>query len=781
MAGLTPEEINKLVRETSKKISGGQAAITAADVKNILTIFEQFTANFADWTEDLAKDFVKETREILGIDKKANFLDELDDQLKSNRKKSKEEVAEMMITFYNKVVDDITDVFKDYGKKLYEDTIKPLATSVVNGFMSVKNFISAGFDNVKGFFRDGLIKFGSVFRKVLTADIKGMFFDAVSLLKSSLINILSIPLKILNGIFSTVVSMASMLFNLTKFAFQFIYNTLSFIANAALKISSFLLKVVLKVAYKILSTVATVALNVIGFVTKSVLAPLLFVAGTVGLILFAVWIIYGGLKKFFAGDPTGVFGSVGSFFGWIIDEFTTFIKNTFKIGGAFSEWMNEWWVNVWEGDLVSFDNPDGERSGGLKAALYSLVGDFIDVLHDWWYGPGSNKFGAGGISKQLMDWFLGKDGKSGFLGSVKDFLFGAGSATKSFFDLFSDFITDNQWFQSLMAGVEKVKKVINEIANSQWFKETISKASVIGGIATSDDLNAGEKLVGSAAVAFSSSGSIFGQMVQEAGDTTGPMRVKFNELNEYAKYIGSVMSAKYLQMLLAGDPEAKDVNKFIKNNFTIDSLSKYLPPRIVSGLKSNGQDAEFEEALRYQKGHVQLLHRFAFGDYKGDVGRNGLKQSVDDVLKNATIISADIIKKKGNPTSLIALENDYESLRKSISGLSDNVKMFAKGGIVTSPTRAIIGEGKSPEMVIPLNDSGVRFVQEAMEGITVENYVGSDGKTLSSVDSKLDAILALVKNANVPVQQHVSVPVAKPNNDAYVADMVARGMFEYVK
>ena len=41
---------------------------------------------------------------------------------------------------------------------------------------------------------------------------------------------------------------------------------------------------------------------------------------------------------------------------------------------------------------------------------------------------------------------------------------------------------------------------------------------------------------------------------------------------------------------------------------------------------------------------------------------------------------------------------------------------FAKGGVVTGPTTALIGEAGHSEAVIPLNDRGAKFMQETMGG-----------------------------------------------------------------
>lgn len=53
---------------------------------------------------------------------------------------------------------------------------------------------------------------------------------------------------------------------------------------------------------------------------------------------------------------------------------------------------------------------------------------------------------------------------------------------------------------------------------------------------------------------------------------------------------------------------------------------------------------------------------------------------------------------------------------------------LAKGGIVTGPTNALIGEGKSAEAVIPLDQTLTKYMAEAMKeaggagGITVNFY-----------------------------------------------------------
>jgi len=77
---------------------------------------------------------------------------------------------------------------------------------------------------------------------------------------------------------------------------------------------------------------------------------------------------------------------------------------------------------------------------------------------------------------------------------------------------------------------------------------------------------------------------------------------------------------------------------------------------------------------------------------------------------------------------------------------------FANGGIVNGPTNALIGEGGSPEAVIPLNSRGSDFMQRAFGGMgngqKVEQTIVLDGRVLArSVSDNLPSVLRM---AGVP-------------------------------
>jgi hypothetical protein len=771
MANLSPEEVNKLVRETSKRMNNGSAAVTMADLKSVLTVFEEFTENFDDWTDTLVADFIKETRKTLGLDKKVTLIDELEKDIKKEKKNEKEENAALMASFYDKVVGSISKVFKDYGQKFYENAIQPIAKTIVDNFTKVKEFFVNGFDNIKTFVKDAFFKFGSVFRKVLIGDIKGVLSDAFSIFKSTLMSVLAFPIKLLTGIFSTVVSIASTLYSIAKFAFTFIYKSLSFIASTALRISGFLLRVVLKVAYKILSTVASVVFNVVGFITKSVLGPLLFIAGTLALVLLGIYVFGKGLKAFFNGENS-IFGNIGKAFNWIGTTIMDYVKSFFKINGTFFDIMNSWWMEIWEGQEITLESGiSGGKSGGLKDAFGGVFSSIIDAFSTWWYGKDANTFGLGGASKTLKDWFMGENGKTGFLGSMKNFLFGDGSASKSFFDIFTTWISKNEWFQNISKWLSEAWEIVSDISKSDWFKNVISSSKAIANAATTttgygetfDSIGTGGFALGIATGVLDSTKYDGSTMNVNQGIISEKESATFSMWKDALKHL---VDAQFVSTVLSnGDPK-----KFM-DAITLENLKKYLPDYISARLKND--NGSFIDDI---KSDVEILNKYAYNPKAGGFDYTGLfDYRVQQILQQK-----DVTTNASRSPFLSLIENDYDMVRDNIQKMSANVKEFATGGIVTGPTRALIGEAKTPEMVIPLNDSGIRFVKEAMDGMSTQSFSNPDGdKKIDSVDKKLDMLIDIVKNQPAPVQQTPITPLSNP--DASVAELVSRGAFEYYK
>jgi hypothetical protein len=79
-------------------------------------------------------------------------------------------------------------------------------------------------------------------------------------------------------------------------------------------------------------------------------------------------------------------------------------------------------------------------------------------------------------------------------------------------------------------------------------------------------------------------------------------------------------------------------------------------------------------------------------------------------------------KRIGYPPAWIVseyIDNNY-SLIKNPNLMIDyvdfltKIPQFMKGGIVKDPTLAVIGEGGSPELVIPINKEGINFIYSSL-------------------------------------------------------------------
>lgn len=761
MAELSPEMINKLIQDTRKQIGSKESVpVTIGDFNKMLSILEEMTKTLDNWTEDSVDDYIKAVREAIGLDKKNSLIDQLEADKNKEKKEEAATYDKRMSEFTKQLMNELGSIFKTAFSEFYEKSIKSAAKGIADVYNDISTDIRIGISGLKDFVAEGLYKFGGSFRKLLMLDFKGAFLDMFSLVKSSFIALLKVPLKILSGIFWSISKVAGMLYGMAKFVFGFIWNTISVIAKTALKISWYITKFVLKVAYKILSTVASVAFNVIGFITSKLLSPVLFIAGAVALVLIGIYALGAGLRSFFNGESS-IFGTIESVFGWIGDTIIDSVKWFFKLNGTFFDIMNEWWLDIWEGEtikinagIVKFDT--GVRTGGgLKDTFNSMFGQTIAFISAWWYGEGQNTFGNGGASKLLKDWFLGEDGKSGFLGTMKDFIFGEGSQSKSFVDLLTEWIEGNEWYHEIKEWIEYSYNIIKDIAESDWFKNTISFVKGVKNINTTKtgygDMV--DNYASGATTALFSIGVATGILDADHFAGADESDMNYNEgkftgtealsWSAWTAAVEKLITAKAIGTIRSGG----DIDKFIKN-ISWRNLKGLMPDMFSSRLTQNGGGVALAESLKTDIS--KLKEPFWFADQLKNI-----KETED--ISNP--------KYRESHPMMARLEDEYDKIRTAVA--------FALGGIVTGPTRALIGEAKTPEMVIPLNDRGVNFVHETMSKLQPES---SESKDMSN---KLEQIINLVKRTGHPTTTASTAPAR--NTGISMSEMVSKGMLEHRK
>lgn len=788
MANLTPEELNKLVRSTTKKMNSGES-VSSADIKNILSIFEKFTENFDYWTKDIVDDFIKESRKVLGLDKNVDLLDQLEKDSKEGKVSDKKQAEETMSKFSKDMTLKIANIFKNFSIDIYENAFKPMAKNIIENFSKITTHIGSGFKNIKVFFTDSIFKFGSIFRNLLVGDITGVISDAFSILKTTLVGILSLSINILKSIFSSVSFMVTTLYNLAKFAFKFIYKSLIFIAKTAFMISSFMIQFVFKVAYKILTTVSTIATNVIGYVASAVLTPLLFVAGSVALLIFSVYLLFNGLKLFFAGGNSP-FGTITTVFNSIITSITSFFTDNafFK---PFTNFLNEWWMDIWEGESVKLAIPlvgnidTGVRTGGLNLVFGGIVSDILETLSTWWYGKNGDKFGTGGVSKDLKEWWQGADGNGGLIGTIKNSIFGPGSAGLTFMEILKQ--TFNPIFSSILRFVGSAVKIIAKIArylpgiNAAVSMSELAQLEGFGdnfqGMADKLDLN-------SAGIQLKKERNILLDKKKGAnGIDVASITAQIDQNKKQSDFITSGEKNNLITMALDRFKSIYIANKMDLYEDYFGKNKSFLNLGFV-----NKSEVDLKNELEREMPNIlkQMSDKLGYvGQYKPNIDLETIETNIS-ALKNLGIMGyRSFFGDKKFLDSLDLLNNkefsdDY--LKNYLKGMGfynysgDKARLFATGGIVTGPTRAIIGEGEYPEMVIPLNDSGVKFIHEAVEGIN-QPYIG-DNSSSTKFENKIDTVISMLKD----MPNRSSAPVIVPSGSTTdVAEMVSMGIFEYNK
>lgn len=162
---------------------------------------------------------------------------------------------------------------------------------------------------------------------------------------------------------------------------------------------------------------------------------------------------------------------------------------------------------------------------------------------------------------------------------------------------------------------------------------------------------------------------------------------------------------------------------------------------IVRGLIKN-VTIVVEAVVGVLSGFITYIEGVFTGDWeKAWEGIKNIFSSIMDAIKGVFSGVIDWISGKINGLidSITSIPEKLKSIKSvSVGGFSFNVPQFASGGIVKSPTLAMIGEGKSAEAVVPL-DKLPSIMAEAMKNIGGGHNITIYTQELDS--QKLDQIV----------------------------------------
>jgi len=271
-------------------------------------------------------------------------------------------------------------------------------------------------------------------------------------------------------------------------------------------------------------------------------------------------------------------------------------------------------------------------------------------------------------------------------------------------------------FQTLEAiAINSIAGLFNAVV--PYINGLMTKFNAIAGLLGMDELMVTpfQKMEKVAVPAFKS----IGQVVTEIKEDLGLLKEETQETTEETKQLAATM-----------DVVAESTNKAaVATKRMTESLMdlnakgwQILKPQIAPTFQSMRQGFVNTTALAIQAGNAikdvfaQSL-RDAFGELeKGETRFGKFKESMGRMLKDlvvqfmaaaiAAFALAVAVRMAIGGIGGIGGIGDIFGTMQSVGGFMPNIPMLAEGGIVTSPTLAMIGEGGQSEAVIPLDRLG---------------------------------------------------------------------------
>lgn len=259
----------------------------------------------------------------------------------------------------------------------------------------------------------------------------------------------------------------------------------------------------------------------------------------------------------------------------------------------------------------------------------------------------------------------------------------------------------------------------------------------------------------------SGNGNIPNANVEKIEMISSTERRRLTSSDVYKKIFKSIESKKFtdlsaltgqLRNTRMGSPERKESLKKIRNirseikqmaeiGMDYDEMVAYLE-EMAPHYKIMGDLLSYSENIRTIENNMKNMsseekqrmagilnkHKDRFNELNDSIQNytiSGSNETYDSLGLNDITVSGDNINIKNNwikdPifTKLMAgiNPNNVKTKRKM------DIPEAEKGGIVTSSTLAVIGEGLASEIVLPINKFGVEFITEAIDNVIKDNRV----------------------------------------------------------
>lgn len=638
-------------------------------------------------------------------------------------------------------IDRIKELLSKYTEQIQQDIqkmFKPVFDTINNINDTVEKPVEIDEDQYKKLNKQSLmVAFNSKEMKSLQVDRtsklkKFLKNDLIGFITNNrfFVGIRNVLMSITGELGAFVVKVKDFMVLTSKILFKVLTSTAKILINTA------------RMAYNIIATIVMFAFSVISFILFTVV-PILF--SIIGFILFTVVpvIISGILSVITALIPIAVaiitmlpaillisaivlliIFAIWTVWKWIEKTFPNIIKDVKQFFVSIWEKAKEFWADFMNGAMVMWEGIKEIATNAWEAIgnAWTWLSEKIGPMYDWVYGMFKETWNwlegvpyIGVVFKWLSSTF--KD----IIENLDKLFFGDGP----FFDRLINFILDTQLFQDLAV-----------VGN--WILDTLRKGwdIVYGWL---------ESLVGSMDAIKDGVGKVADKVTNAAKATWNTVTDVGNKTWEGIKSVGSALN-----------PLNWFANGGIVDQPTLAMIGEKVGvSEAVIPLNSTG--------MKFLSNAMSESNSFSGSNFFDNLAITEIQ-----TLKN-TYKLQDILGKLYQ--FITDKEFNFNGITTPADGI-DPMNWLAKGGIVRR--QDIVGVGEDgPEMVIPLNATGVDFVRNILKE-ELYSGEGSNNSKINDIDNKMNALIKMMKTGRG--SDGSPITSGGPNNTSNYVDMVAKGI-----
>lgn len=710
--------------------------------------------------------------------------------------------------------DEIKNALVNNFKEFYKGVVKGFTETIETAYDSLKEVFTDLYNDLKGFIKDSFIVFGDSFRKLLTLDIKGFLVGIFDYAKKALMFIIKLPFTLLKTAVNMLWGITKTVFKIGWFLVNTLFKSILWIGKTVLQISWYITKFVLKLLYNIVSTIASVVWSATKFIIGLILEPIKAILGVVVLMGLAVFLLSKTVRDFLMGKISGAFSSffsmIWEYVGKPIENFfTQLFTATSELGKTMYRKIGELMEALWEGSITygnekisneqfkkmyeqedfyeKYDPKDFQQIKGLKhyiEDIWNWIGGktMMNNVRKWFCGEDGNwespiadslfgRLKIALIGSTSANWLSPDSWSSdsvfgkikglykqieGYIskkwGELKDWLFGPGSKNLSLLDLITEQFKIHIYpiFSQLIDVIAVTMDAIgNILVRTGWFDEEGSaiqrKAGQVGAYGR--------------------------RMGREAVETKKTKNIR-NIINDDKKNIFQKITGVY-EILSEPIIQKQKANIEDKKHSLIGFMMAYNLAQTDTKLKEllvRLDKPNLQEAVNGIDKKYPIIRKFGMPpDEFGSALNNFMKNYMAENAFRIPHFPESIDNNKLYEYMKIGAQMPENKLKEHIQKIE--ASQFATGGIVRKPTNALIGEAGYPEAVIPLNNTGTKFIRETLGSMDIPNEQG-----VSKIDMLSNRIESLVSAVMASVNKPVVASSPVVNNSLDMKDLLAQGI-----